>query len=286
MKVVAFALTSALLLLALPAADQDTYKLKDGTPCPLEGTAGSDKGKALNRHKNRHKAPADDDIDKSITLAAMLAPAEDGDENRFDQEKGAKVQGYVIAVKTSKTPETCNCGATQPADQDTHIEIGLSKSAPAPQRVIVEVTPRLRLQMAHMGTPVDWSTEALREKLQGKWVEFTGWMLFDYIHADKSENTNPGNPDNFRATAWEVHPVTGISVPAAAPSEAELPAPHLAAFQAANARVVKRDPKRQEAIQKRLKGYLEGLSPNELKEKEEEEKGEMKPKDGVGKGRR
>jgi hypothetical protein len=273
MRFVAFACTSVLLLLTTSASNQDDYKLKNGTLCPLEGTAESDKGKALNRHKNRHQTPAAGDMDTGVTLSAMLLPAPDGDEDRFDQEKAAKIQGYVISVKTSKTPESCNCDATDPVDQDAHIELALSKDAPENQRVIVEVTPRLRKQMADMPMAEDWSSEALHNRLVGKWVEFSGWMTFDYMHADKSENTNPGNPHNFRATAWEIHPVTGIAVSERPPVDTpELHPTHLAAFHAATVRMVKRDATRQDAIRKRLDKYLKGLSPKELKERQDEQK--------------
>jgi hypothetical protein len=77
-------------------------------------------------------------------------------------------------------------------------------------RVVVEVTPRLREKIKADG--VDWSTKALRSKLLGRWVTFTGWLLFDEEHASQAENTNPGRPRNWRATAWEIHPVTQIDV--------------------------------------------------------------------------
>jgi hypothetical protein len=37
-------------------------------------------------------------------------------------------------------------------------------------------------------------------------------MYFDVGHAEESENVSPGKPDNWRATAWEIHPVTKITV--------------------------------------------------------------------------
>jgi hypothetical protein len=37
-------------------------------------------------------------------------------------------------------------------------------------------------------------------------------MLFDTEHVGESENTAPGSPGNWRATAWEIHPVTGITL--------------------------------------------------------------------------
>jgi hypothetical protein len=37
-------------------------------------------------------------------------------------------------------------------------------------------------------------------------------MFFDGEHADEAENTHPNGKHNWRATAWEVHPVTGIQL--------------------------------------------------------------------------
>ena len=48
--------------------------------------------------------------------------------------------------------------------------------------------------------------------LQGKCAEFTGWMFWDAWHDDEAENTAPGRPGNWRATAWEIHPITAIRV--------------------------------------------------------------------------
>jgi hypothetical protein len=46
----------------------------------------------------------------------------------------------------------------------------------------------------------------------GHWVQFEGWLYFDLGHATEAENTARGNPENWRATAWELHPVTKITV--------------------------------------------------------------------------
>jgi hypothetical protein len=46
----------------------------------------------------------------------------------------------------------------------------------------------------------------------GHRVRFKGWLLFDREHADEAENTKPGRAANWRATAWEIHPVTTIEV--------------------------------------------------------------------------
>jgi len=113
--------------------DLDTITVKvDGATraCGLDGTAQSASGKDLDRHKNRYAYPTSGDIDPEVSLAAMLAPGPD--KTRFDQEKAASIQGFVVDVKVGGK-ETCNCEATDPADRDTHIELALAGD-PAPQR--------------------------------------------------------------------------------------------------------------------------------------------------------
>ena len=195
------------LLLTAQAADRGgDYTLQDGTKCGVAGTAKSDSGKDLNRHKNRAAPPTEDQMDAEVSLTAMLAPG--NDLTRFDQEKGATIRGFVVDVKPGGKAETCNCGAKDPVDMDTHIELGIAEGVPGRQRVIVEVTPRLRKQMKDQGE--NWSTTALGGKIKGKWVEVTGWLLFDTMHVDGAENTNPGGDMNWRATCWEIHPITKI----------------------------------------------------------------------------
>ncbi len=105
--------------------------------------------------------------------------------------------------------ETCNCGKTDPKHTDTHIELVLAlNDSGATRRVIVEVTPRERAIAA--ANNVNWSTASLRKTLLKRHVKVTGWMMFDAQHGNAAENTNPGGTNNWRATAWEIHPVTAI----------------------------------------------------------------------------
>jgi hypothetical protein len=273
MKYAAF-LVTGLALLAMPQLDTGTgvYTTSEGVKCPPEGKqTGSDGTKELNPLKNRFTFPKKDDIDADVTLAAMLAPGDDT--GRFDSSKAATISGFVVKVK-SGGKESCNCGAGKPIDMDTHIMLGLSNDAPRAQCVIVEVTPRVRLLMAKQD--IDWSTETLMKEnsskgIVGKWVTVTGWLMFDAIHADVSENINPGNPNNERATCWELHPVTKIDVLTGPPDGT----PHLqpsvlAAFQKAHAQHAKRDPRKQEAIDKTIKMHLSKFNDEDLKEKKEE----------------
>jgi hypothetical protein len=145
-------------------------------------------------------------IDATVSLTAHLAPG--ADESRFDATRGAVLEGIVVAVRVGGI-ETVNCKATDSLYRDTHIELAAAAGAPAIRRVIVEVTPRWRAAMKAAG--VDWSTGGL-QSLIGKRVRFRGWLLFDSEHRSESENTAPGNATNWRATAWEIHPVTSFTI--------------------------------------------------------------------------
>lgn len=259
-------LAISMALLQTPSDNGKDYVTSTGKPCPPQGTARSDKVKQLNVAKNRETAPGNDEIDADVSLAIILAPGDD--EDRFDSKSGASITGYVIDVRHGGK-ESCNCEAAAPQDVDTHIELALSAKAPPTQRVIVEVTPRLRRQMKARG--VDWSTEALTKQLRGKWVKVTGWLLFDFMHVEEAENTNPGGDGNWRATCWEIHPITRIEALAGRPPQTpEIDPAVITAFHGARVRQLNRNQESKKAVQQAIQRHREGLSPEEKKEIEEE----------------
>jgi hypothetical protein len=193
-----------LLLGASPQAPPSNMDDFDG--CGMEGSATPARVKALNRLKNRYTAPQANEINHSISLSAILAPG--NDTTRWSSTSGAEITGYVFDVKPGGG-ETCNCGKTDPVHTDAHIEMVLSPTdSAATRRVVVEVTPRMRAIMAASGT--NWSTTTLRKQFLHKRVKVRGWMTFDAQHSNAAENTNPGSANNWRATAWEIHPVTSL----------------------------------------------------------------------------
>ncbi len=176
--------------------------------CPLEGSAKSENLKKLNLLKNRTGLPASSDYDVNVSLAKMLEPGDD--QNRWSTDKAAEIVGYVAEVKPGGI-ETCNCEAKDVYERDTHIELVINPmSFTNNEKVIVEITPRMRKILSAGGE--DWSTRALRDRILGRWVKVKGWLLFDFEHARQAENTNPGNERNWRATSWEIHPLTSIEV--------------------------------------------------------------------------
>jgi hypothetical protein len=175
--------------------------------CGLTGSPAPPIVQQLNYMKNRSSSPKAKDLKPAITLEAVLAPGKDT--HRWSDNSAAEIEGIVFDVKPGGI-ESTNCLAQNLADRDTHIEIVRSiEDSSLTRRLIVEVTPRLRAMALARG--LDWSTEALLA-LKGHRVKIRGWMLFDFEHVDESENTAPGKRDNWRATAWEIHPVTDITV--------------------------------------------------------------------------
>lgn len=200
------------------AADTTTGPPEIYRGCLPEGSAQQEFRRQSNRRKNRVTAPAPGDIDSAATLAALLATGDD--RTRWSDARGASIVAYVVDVKRGGE-ETVNCGETDVRHRDTHIDVVLhpDTSEPKTVRLVVEVTPRWRVHMAQQGR--DWSTAALEQALERRWVRFTGWLFYDLEHADEAENTNPGGDWNWRRTAWEVHPVTAIRVCPGSPQDCD-----------------------------------------------------------------
>ena len=174
--------------------------------CPLQGDAKQALALSINPLKNRFDAPGA--INSNVTLEKILAPG--NDETRWSTKDGVTIEGWIVYVKRGGV-ESCNCKSKDPQFMDTHIGVALTKNETRENHeMIVEVSPRWRAIMQERGT--DWSTTTLHETLEGKHVRITGWLLYDGEHWNEAENTAPGHAGNWRATAWEIHPVTSIEV--------------------------------------------------------------------------
>ena len=161
--------------------------------------------RAFNALKDRTTTPAPGDFDRTATLEAVLAPGDD--RARWSPIRAAALEGIVVRVQDAG-PESANCFSAQRVD--THVELAPSADAPPVERLIAEVTPPMRDLAAQRG--LDWSTATLQQALVGRRVRIEGWLLFDKEHDQESENTRPGWRDNWRRTAWEIHPVTSMTV--------------------------------------------------------------------------
>lgn len=209
---------------------------RDGTLPPTGGALPKTSPKAKsNEKKNRWKMPNARDFDSRVTLAAMLAPGDD--RTRFSDGRAARITGFVTECKTSgsarrpppkRSGESCNNGATHALDTDAHIDVVIRRADRniKTRHIVVEVTPRVRELMRRRG--IDWTTSVLRPRIKDQWVEFEGWLFWDLDHEDEARNTDPRDREgarNWRASAWEIHPVTNIRVLPGPPQNAREPAP-------------------------------------------------------------
>jgi hypothetical protein len=161
----------------------------------------------LNEYKNRYSFPKEEDFRRNVTLDQLLTS---GDETLFSMAEAVSITGYVYKVKVGGV-ETCNCKDKEEAHRDTHIELTPdAEHTSAEYRLIVEVTPRMRALMGVKG--VDWSTGELKEQLTGHRVKVDGWLFYDEEHESQAYATRPDGRRNWRASCWELHPVTSIEV--------------------------------------------------------------------------
>lgn len=173
--------------------------------CPPSGLPVTPARGEVHRLKNRSSFPHPSDFDSQVTLTALLQPG--NDENRWSQTRAARIEGYVVSVGRAGI-ELANCYS--PCRRDIHINLALRSDVPASEQVVVEVTPNFERSAATTG--VDWSEETLQRTLVGRWCRFEGWLFYDREHAKESTNTFEQGSDVWRATAWEIHPVTKIEV--------------------------------------------------------------------------
>lgn len=190
-------------LLCLPIG----YAQKKYKGCPMHGSATNEGDRALNRLKNRYTIPTASDFDQSVTLNKLITKGKN--DSSFSTSKAGEIIGFVDTVFKGSI-ETCNCKKSKLIDRDTHIVLVANPGDPKTKRVIVEVTPRLRRIMK--ANNLDWTTQTLRTSISKKWVKFKGWLFWDNEHWDESKLSNPSGNNLWRATAWEIHPVTGIEV--------------------------------------------------------------------------
>lgn len=171
--------------------------------CPAQGIAFTEARRSFHRLKNRTALPRPSDFDSNVTLVALMQPG--ADEARWSTSRAARVEGYVVAIGEAGV-ELANCYVRR----DIHINLAQHQNSPSHEQVVLEVTPPMQDWAKRQGW--DWSEEVLKKELIGHWCVFEGWLFFDTTHAGESENIAPGRPGNWRATGWEIHPITNFKV--------------------------------------------------------------------------
>ena len=195
---------------AKPAPKGSKFNGPSGVdPCPADGEAGGDVG--TNRLKNRIDVPSQyhpvsfkSFLDlPSLNIATnrkKWTAAQLADVRRFEGIP-VSVVGYLVAVKKQfgGGGETTNCHFSTEASVDSHAALVERPGQGEEKAIVVEPTPRFYAKHP------SWSWANLR-KLDDSPdpVRISGWILMDPVHK--------GHLGKYRATLWEIHPITKIEV--------------------------------------------------------------------------
>ncbi len=194
-----------------PCSDGTAYR-----DCKACGTAKTTSTQALNVLKNRDDKAASPE---TITVAEIRKASND---KKFSPDKQVSVKAFVASVVSGGNKETCNCGRNDLRDIHINIVAKASEVGDLSKYVIVEFTPRWQKNFGLKDSNYQKMLAAVRKDIQGKWIQFDGWMLYDSMHKNASKTTMPKQPTcpddgkehpkcNWRATPWEVHPVTAYT---------------------------------------------------------------------------
>jgi hypothetical protein len=151
----------------------------------------------------------------------MRNPA--NNKNHFSPDDQVWVTGYVASVVSGGDQESCNCGRADLRDIHINIVASPNEVGNLSKYVVVEFTPRWEKNFNLNDGDYQKMLKRVRAKIANKWVRFEGWMLYDYMHENASKTVMPNqktcpddgrnHPDcNWRATPWEVHPVTKYDI--------------------------------------------------------------------------
>jgi hypothetical protein len=192
----------SLVLVASPGAGRSG-------PCPRQGDAARPEIRALNEKKARNDTPSDDDVDETVTIDALLEPGDD--RLRWQDGTAVEIVAWVVEIRDGGAT-SANCHSADAAEHDTILELTPDADVfDGAHRVFAAVTPARRRLMAKNGE--DWSTRALRAHFLHRYVAVTGWLVYDAEASSRAANTaGLAGPSITRATAWEIHPATGIEL--------------------------------------------------------------------------
>jgi len=180
--------------------------------CPPEGKPNPKKGskavlkpreKNLNRHKNRESVPQASDIDNSVTLQGMY---DSKDDSIFNSDKGVALIGYIFRAADIGM-ESCNCYTEDKSKYSVNVYISkdpITKQTKTSECMVAVITPYSKT------LNTNWTADYITDKLIGKRVKLTGWLIYDYVKSNESVETNSNGTQLDRRTIWGVCPVTDI----------------------------------------------------------------------------
>lgn len=190
--------------------------------CVACGNAVRQEYRDMNVLKNRDDKATHPE---EVTVAEVRKASNNKD--HFDSDQQVWVRGYVASLDKGGFEEGCNCGRNDLRDIHINIVANESEKNDKTKFVVVEITPRWQEKFSLDDSDYFAMLEAVKADIRHKWVRFEGWMMYDIAHVKESKTTaasgtpictgkkDEPKPCIWRATAWEVHPVTEYKVVAA-----------------------------------------------------------------------
>jgi len=220
----------------------DTLSIREEGNSIACGPYGDGADDGTNLHKNRSDLPASSHL---ITLDAIRSLPDTAlwrftnrrhwtaaDSSLVVPYEGipVTVEGYLEIVKPQSTSapsgakkvgEAPNCHAWSEEDTDWHMALVADPSETEERAVVVEPTPRTKRQNAGwipskaQALAVRRTPSSPRNEAGAPRVRVTGFLMLDPVHPTHIRGNctaNCGTKTFYRATLWEVHPVTRIEV--------------------------------------------------------------------------
>ncbi|HSY75557.1 MAG TPA: hypothetical protein VK890_01795 [Bacteroidia bacterium] len=182
--------------------------------CPAEGKPNPKKGKDAvlkpreknaNRHKNRQSVPQTGDYDKTVSIEKMY---DSKDDSLWSEDKAATIIGYFFRA-VSNNMESCNCYTEDKSKYSTNIYLSPTqpdKNTRLADCIVVVAMPYSRTLSK------GWSADTLNDKMAGKKLIVSGWLMYDVLHSTGSIMTNSNGSQPERRTIWGICPITALSV--------------------------------------------------------------------------
>lgn len=167
-------------------------------PCPPEGQTPSDIGKRVNILKNRDITKGT--VNTAITLDTLLKGMPE-DTGRFKTSEYITITGSVLGAD-DLGPESCNCFTKDSSMHNSVLYIGHSEFAGKDSVIAVEITAKYKA--THKGFNSDL--------LFGHKVTISGYLLYNFDMKKYALNACKKCRTTDRKTAWEICPVTDISI--------------------------------------------------------------------------
>jgi hypothetical protein len=224
-----------------PAIHRSTILVRGGAmQCGATGDAAHDDG--TNLHKNRADIPTSSHL---VTVDAIRSLPDTAlwrftDRQHWIRSDSAlvlpyegipvTVEGFFEVVKPQKDSpphgseqvgEAPNCHSWTEDDTDWHVALVANPSEIEERAIVVEPTPRTKrhhaawIASAVSQLAVRHSTSSGRDEAGAARVRVTGFLLLDPVHPNHIRGhctADCATKHFFRATLWEVHPVTRIEI--------------------------------------------------------------------------